>query len=98
MSGECSKCGEHALECVCNENSFDLLGLRKNYFIQMVFPDGYMSKPLAICEQIMLAADDVVLNMAAEILGGNSNGIMILFGLGKAIAFKYEDRKLKELR
>lgn len=96
MSGKCNDCGEHALECSCHENGFDLLGLRKNYFIQMVFPGGYMSKPVAINEKVF--SDDVVLNMAAERLGGNSNGVMVLFGLGKAIAFKYEDRKLKKLR
>lgn len=98
MSSECDKCVENALECGCNEGTFDLLGLRKNYFIQIVFPEGYMSKPMAICEQIILSSDDVVLNMAAERLAGNSKAIMVLFGLGKTMAFQYEDKNLKELR
>lgn len=80
------------------EYNLNLLGLRNHYFIQMVYPEGYMSSPMAICEQIILSSDDVVLNMAVQRLAGNSYGIMVLFGLGKTMAFKYEDRKLIELK
>lgn len=79
-------------------NNLNLLGLRNNYFIQMFFPDGCVTKPMVICEQIILSSDDVVLNMAAEILAGNNDGIMVLFGLGKVMSFKYEKRKLKEMK
>jgi len=72
--------------------------LRKYYFIQMFFPDGYSSKPMAICDQIILSSDDIVLNIAAERLAGNSNGIMVLFGLGKVMSFKYEKRKLTVMK
>lgn len=91
MSGECDKCGEHALECEC------ILGLKNYYYIQMFFPQGYTTSPLCISEQIVLSSDDPVLNVAAERLSGNLNGIMVLFGLGKTMAFKYEKGKLKEL-
>ena len=69
-----------------------------HYFIQMFFPGGYSTNPIAISEQILLTKDDPVLNYAAEKLAGNSNGILILFGLGKTIAYKYENKKLYKLK
>jgi len=98
MSGECEKCAEHALDCECNGDPMNLLGLRNYYFAQMFFPEGYISKHICICEQILLTEDDVLLNVSAEKLAGNSTGIMVLWGLGKAMAFKYEGKKLKKLK
>jgi len=72
--------------------------IKRNYFIQMFFPNGSASQPFVVCEQILLEESDVVLNMAAQKLGGNSKGILVLFGLGKTLAFKYENKKLKELQ
>ncbi len=89
MSDERDKYGEIPL---------DLLGLRRNFFVQMFFPDGYTTKRMALCEQIILSCDDPILNMAATILGGSTKGIMILFGLGKIAAFHYEDKKLREMK
>ena len=85
MSGECEKCGEHAVDCKCN--------VRIAIWAQMFFCDGSVSQGLRVLHTILDSEqmqDDTAKYILKDL--GRTEGLLLLWGAGMMKGIAYPKR------